>query len=240
MKKVVAFAGRGDLPSCRKTTSWVRRGDGQLEIDVVCLSGGLDMAANKIGVEGADQRPRTLRFIAVVARYLFVAFVGFRRAEAWLLHFHLDCGSPKAKPALVFRSEIHLDDHQAGGLVFESSERGLLQPSCEYRGARFTFITFEHVNLLWRQWSLSDCCKVMEEALEFGSSNASDINDHRVYTLLRLFLGKLYTFTNGDFTQARDSMREVRAWLIQTPVAECTDLEVEETDSNSGSFLLNR
>ena len=101
-------------------------------------------------------------------------------------------------------------------------------------------ITVEHANMLWRQWSLSDCCKVLEEALEFGCRNASDINDHGVYTLLRIFLGKLYVFTKGDFTQARDSMREVRAWLIQTPVAEYTDLEVEETDSNNGSFLLNR
>lgn len=100
-------------------------------------------------------------------------------------------------------------------------------------------ITVEHANVLWRQWSLSDCCKVLEEALEFGRSNASDINDHGVYTLLRIVLGKLYVFTKGDFTQARDSMREVRAWLIQTPVAEYTDLEVEETDSNNGSFLLN-
>lgn len=101
-------------------------------------------------------------------------------------------------------------------------------------------ITFEHANMLWRQWSLSDCCKVLEVALEFGRENAIDINDHGVYTLLRIFLGKLCIFTKGDFTRARDSMREVRAWLIQTPVAEYTDLEVEETDLNNGSVLLNR
>ncbi len=101
-------------------------------------------------------------------------------------------------------------------------------------------ITVEYANMLWRQWSLSDCCKVLEEALEIGCEIASDINDHGVYTLLRIFLGKLYVFTKGDFTQARDSMQEVRAWLIQTPVAVYTDLEVEETYSNNGSFLLNR
>lgn len=87
-------------------------------------------------------------------------------------------------------------------------------------------IAVEHANMLWRQWSLLDCCKVLKEALEFGYKNASDINDHGVYTLLRIFLGKLHVFTRGDFTQARDSMREVRAWLIQTPIAEYTDPEV--------------
>ena len=100
-------------------------------------------------------------------------------------------------------------------------------------------ITIEHANMLWRQWSLSDCCKVLEEALEFGCKDAGDINDHGVYTLLRIFLGKLYVFTKGDFTQARDSMREVRARLVQTPVAEYTDLEVKGTDSNNETFLPN-
>lgn len=100
--------------------------------------------------------------------------------------------------------------------------------------------TIEHANMLFRQWSLSDCCRVLEEALEFGCRNASDINDPGVYTLLRITLGKLHVFTKGDFTQARDSMREVKAWLIQTPVAEYTDLKVEGTDLNNGSLLVYR
>ena len=101
-------------------------------------------------------------------------------------------------------------------------------------------IAIEHASMLWRQWSLWDCCKVLEEALDFGCKNASDINDHGIYTLLRIFLGKLYVFNKGDFTQARDSMREVRAWLMETPIADYTDIEVKETVSSHGIFLLSR
>jgi len=100
-------------------------------------------------------------------------------------------------------------------------------------------IAAEYANMLWRQWSLSDCCEVLEEALDFGCRNASEINDHGIFTLLRIFLGKVYVFRKGDFTQARDSMREVRAWLIQKPVAEYTELQVGDPDSNNGVSLLN-
>ena len=87
-------------------------------------------------------------------------------------------------------------------------------------------IAVEHAQMLWRQWSLLDCSKVLEKALEFGHRNARDINDHGIYTLLRIFKGKLNVFTKGDFTLARDSMREVKAWLIETPISEYADIEV--------------
>ena len=63
-------------------------------------------------------------------------------------------------------------------------------------------------------------------ALDWGNQNATDFHERGIYTLLRIFLGKLVVFTKGDFTQAWDSMKEIRAWLAQVPISEYSDIEV--------------
>ena len=87
-------------------------------------------------------------------------------------------------------------------------------------------IAIEHAQVLWRQWSLHDCRDVLQLALDWNRQNAADFNDPGIHTLLRVFLGKVVVFTKGDFTQARDSMLEIRAWLTEVPVSEYSDLEV--------------
>lgn len=89
-------------------------------------------------------------------------------------------------------------------------------------------IALEHAHMLWRQWSLLDCRKVLESALAWGQQNAKDVKDHGIYTLLRVLLGKLVVFTKGDFTQARDSMKEIRTWLARYPISKYSDIEVYE------------
>ena len=89
-------------------------------------------------------------------------------------------------------------------------------------------IALEHAQILWRKWSLHECRDVLQLALDWSFQNATDYNDRGIYTLLRIFLGKLVVFTKGDFTQARDSMMETRAWLTRVPVSEYSDLEVSK------------
>ena len=87
-------------------------------------------------------------------------------------------------------------------------------------------IAIEHAQVLWRQWALFDCRNALQTAVDWGHENATDFNERGIYTLLRIFLGKLMVFTKGDFTQARDSMKEVRAWLTRVPISEYSDIEV--------------
>ena len=96
--------------------------------------------------------------------------------------------------------------------------------SCEV--SRNPIIAIEHAQVLWRQWSLLKCSEILEEALEFGRQNIADFNKHGIYSLLRIFKGKLNVFTRGDFTLARDSMREVRSWLAEMSHVKYTDVEV--------------
>ena len=94
-------------------------------------------------------------------------------------------------------------------------------------------IAIEYAQMLWRQWSLSECSVVLEEALEFAHKNANSVNDHGIYTLLRILKGKLNVFTKGDFTVARDAMREMRIWLAETPINAYGDIEVIKRIQNT-------
>ena len=88
-------------------------------------------------------------------------------------------------------------------------------------------IALEHAQILWRQWSLLECRKVLEAALAWREhQDTVGVYDHGIYILLRIFLGKLVVFTKGDFTQARDSMKETRTWLTGLPISKYSDIEV--------------
>ena len=99
-------------------------------------------------------------------------------------------------------------------------------------------IALEHAQFLWRQWSLHKCRDVLEQALDWSFQNATDFNDRGVDKLLRVFLGKVAVFTKGDFTQARDSMIEIRAWLKRVPMSDYSDLEVRVSKANQRPFAL--
>ncbi|KAL8977465.1 MAG: hypothetical protein Q9205_006739, partial [Flavoplaca limonia] len=87
-------------------------------------------------------------------------------------------------------------------------------------------VAYEEFLTYWAQWRLGECAKVLVSALTWAQEKDEDTESFGVYTLLRIALGKVKVFTCGNFTQARDSMREVRRWLKDVPVIHYTDLQI--------------
>lgn len=89
-------------------------------------------------------------------------------------------------------------------------------------------VAYEHATAYWYQWSLFDCAKVLQDALSWAEAHATSFSQHGIYTLLRIFAGKLDLFTKADLTRGRDGLREVRAWLVNTEFEKYGDIEVEQ------------
>ena len=89
-------------------------------------------------------------------------------------------------------------------------------------------IAYEHSLAHWSRWTLWDCARVLREALAWAEENRADVNSTGIYTLLRLALGKAEVFTKGDFTRARDSMRDIKRWLGKLPIEDYIDLQVRQ------------
>lgn len=88
-------------------------------------------------------------------------------------------------------------------------------------------VAFEKSLTLWALWRLLDCAKVLREALAWANKNKGQESDAPgIYTLLRATLGLAEIYTQGDFTQARESLVEIRKWLLITPINEYNDLQV--------------
>ena len=88
-------------------------------------------------------------------------------------------------------------------------------------------VAFETSLIFWALWRLWDCADVLRDALDWADCNNSrESNGPRIYTLLRATLGLTEIYNKGDFTQAQDSLVEIRTWLLTTPVDECNDLQV--------------
>ena len=88
-------------------------------------------------------------------------------------------------------------------------------------------VAYEEFLTYWAQWRLGECATVLVSALTWAQEKHEDAESSGVYTLLRIALGKANVFTCGNFTQARDGMREVRRWLKDVPVIHYTDLQVQ-------------
>ncbi|KAL8700752.1 MAG: hypothetical protein Q9201_005280 [Fulgogasparrea decipioides] len=91
---------------------------------------------------------------------------------------------------------------------------------------RHPIVTYEEYLACWAQWRLSDSAKVLEDALTWARETGKDIETFGLYTLLRIALAKAELFTKGDFTKARDSMREVKTWLQNVTVDQYADLQI--------------
>lgn len=87
-------------------------------------------------------------------------------------------------------------------------------------------IAVEHSMTHWLEWRLLDAAERLEETLDWAEENDEDISAPGIYTLLRIVLAKVEVFTKRDFTKARDSMKELMAWLAKTPVDQYTDVQV--------------
>ena len=93
-------------------------------------------------------------------------------------------------------------------------------------------IAYEEYLTYWAQWRLLDSAEVIEKALDRAQASGKDTQAFGVYTLLRVGLGKAEVFTKGNFTKARDSMREIRRWLKDATFDQYTDVEVNSATSS--------
>ncbi|KAL9119341.1 MAG: hypothetical protein Q9187_004105 [Circinaria calcarea] len=86
-------------------------------------------------------------------------------------------------------------------------------------------VAIEQAMMHWLEWRLLDAAERLEASLHWAQENGKDINTPGIYTLLRIVLAKVEIFTKSDFTKARDSMKELMAWLAKTPVEHYTDVQ---------------
>ena len=94
----------------------------------------------------------------------------------------------------------------------------------DYR--RHPVVAYEEWLAYWAQWRLLESAEVLRNALRWALEKDEDTHNCGLYTLLRVALGKTEVFTKGNFSRARDSMREIRRWLRDTRVEVYTELEV--------------
>ncbi|KAL8726743.1 MAG: hypothetical protein Q9166_006538 [cf. Caloplaca sp. 2 TL-2023] len=87
-------------------------------------------------------------------------------------------------------------------------------------------VAYEEFLVYWAQWKLADSARILEAALSQAHENGKDTESYGLYTLLRIALGKTEVFTKGDFTKARDGMREVRRWLADVTLDQYTDVQI--------------
>ncbi|MCJ1267355.1 hypothetical protein MMC22_007240 [Lobaria immixta] len=88
-------------------------------------------------------------------------------------------------------------------------------------------VAFEKSLTLLALWRLKDCVDILQEAINKAKYNSSEESDAPgIYTLLRATLGLTNIYAKGDFTQARESLVEIRKWLLTTPIDEYKDLQV--------------
>lgn len=91
--------------------------------------------------------------------------------------------------------------------------------------AHHPVIAYEHSLAHWHRWSLLDGERVLKESLAWGEAHQPESRTPGIYTLLRLWLGAFELYTRANFTTARDSMMELRGWLVGKPIAQYTQLE---------------
>lgn len=89
-------------------------------------------------------------------------------------------------------------------------------------------VAFEKCLTFWALWRLRECVDILREALARAGGNGSQggSSDPGIYTLLRATLGFAQIYTEGDFTQARMSLVEIRKWLLTTSIDRYNDLQV--------------
>lgn len=87
-------------------------------------------------------------------------------------------------------------------------------------------VAYEHSQIYWLEWSLLDCARILREALMWAEENRDDVDERGIYTLLRVSYGRIEVYNKGDFTLARDAMRETSGWLSNIPIEQYTEVQV--------------
>jgi hypothetical protein len=87
-------------------------------------------------------------------------------------------------------------------------------------------IAFERCQSCWLDWKLKDCLNVLREATAWAEAHGKVDDASGIHTLLRMSLARAEVLVDADFTKARDSLREIKRWLVNTPIDEYTDVQV--------------
>jgi hypothetical protein len=99
-------------------------------------------------------------------------------------------------------------------------------------------IAFERCQTYWLDWKLKDCLNVLREATGWAEAHGKVEDTSGIYTLLRISLARTEVLVDADFSKARESLREIKRWLANTPIDEYTDVQVSWTASASRQPLL--
>ena len=111
----------------------------------------------------------------------------------------------------------HMRDFQAALTILESFPVDI---------RHHPVVAFEHSQVYFLDWSLLDCARVLRDALIWAEENRPDVDEHGIYTLLRLSFGRTQVYNHGDFTFARDAMRKVNGWLSNIPIQQYSEVQV--------------
>lgn len=85
-------------------------------------------------------------------------------------------------------------------------------------------IAYEYSTVLYAQGRPKDSASVIKDALQHQEQQQADALG--IYKLLRLSLACMNVFSEGNFVQVRDSVKEIRSWLISMPIEDYTPLQV--------------
>lgn len=145
-----------------------------------------------------------------------------------------DCGSGHARYGTLWSQYDTLDDATISRLesaILYSELRAFEQSRAIYDAfpadiRHHPVVAIEQAMMHWLEWRLLDAAETLKDSLYWAQKNGKDINRPGIYTLLRIVLAKVEIFTKRDFTKARDSMKELMAWLAKVPVEQYTDVQV--------------
>lgn len=87
-------------------------------------------------------------------------------------------------------------------------------------------VSVEHSLILWNQGEYLQAAEILRRAIAFARREGKDVDSHSIHTLIRLLLGHVEYKTEGDFTAARDSMRETREWLQNVAIEKLDDVQI--------------
>lgn len=124
----------------------------------------------------------------------------------------------------------HMRDFQAALTILESFP-------VEIR--HHPVVAFERSQVYFLDWSLLDCARVLRDALIWAKENRPDVDEHGIYTLLRVSFGRTKVYNQGDFTFARDAMREINGWLSNTSIEQYSDVQVLKQIKSPAEIEMN-
>lgn len=86
-------------------------------------------------------------------------------------------------------------------------------------------VAFEHSQNHWLSWRVRDCHTILRDAVAWTKMHG-EVDAPEIYTLLRISLARVEVIVKTDFTKARESLREIKRWLLNTPIDEYDDVKV--------------